>query len=65
MKEHIERHEPWEIIPESELPEVRIRAKEIIASRKDEPEDKDAPPGEETAAEEEIFDLSVENPGHY
>lgn len=63
LKEHIDKHEPWDILPDAELPEVRIRGSELLAAKKEaEPEeDKDAPPG--TAGEEEIFDMSADQPG--
>ena len=52
------------MIAESELPEMRIRATELITTNADQPEDKDLPPGEEqTTTNDEIFDLSVDNPG--
>lgn len=52
------------MIAECELPEMRIRATELITNNADEPEDKDLPPGEEqTTTNDEIFDLSVDNPG--
>ena len=52
------------MIAECELPEMRIRATELITNNADEPEDKDLPPGEEqTTTNDEIFDLSVDHPG--
>ncbi|XP_067938391.1 pre-mRNA-processing factor 39-like [Watersipora subatra] len=59
IKEHIDKHEPWEIIPESKLPETRIRATEIMATRKEELGETDAPPGEETLQDD--TEISTEN----
>lgn len=61
IKEHIDKHEPWEIIPESKLPETRIRATEIMATRKEELGETDAPPGEETLQDD--TEISTENFG--